>query len=156
VEIGIIIDEEYAPDFDPARLENIIRRVLEMENTPDNTEMGLVITSAEVVSELAREYLKDDAAHDVLTFSFKNDPRDVGEFILPADGLQHLGEVIISYPQAVIQAGEQGHPVKTEVIILIIHGILHLLGYDHAEPAEEQKMGARAAAIQAVIDREFP
>jgi probable rRNA maturation factor len=155
MEIGIIIDEEYEPNFDPDWLEKVVRRVLELEKAPVNTEMGMVITSGEEVGTLSQEYLKDGETHDVLTFAFNpGSPKDK-DFVLPPDGLLHLGEVIISYPRAAIQAGEQKHSVRTEVVVLTIHGILHLLGYDHAEPEEEQKMRARESDIFKTINSEF-
>jgi probable rRNA maturation factor len=66
--------------------------------------------------------------------------------------VSHLGEVIISYPQAVIQAEEHHHSAKKELVILIIHGVLHLLGYDHAEPDQERQMSAREAEILGQIE----
>jgi probable rRNA maturation factor len=60
--------------------------------------------------------------------------------------------VIISYPQAVLQAGEHHHPVKKELAILIIHGILHLLGYDHEEPEDKRQMRARETEILNLIE----
>jgi probable rRNA maturation factor len=155
MEIGIIIDEEYEPNFDPEWLEKVVRRVLELEKSPENTEMGLVVTSGEEVGTLSQEYLKDEETHDVLTFAFNPGlPKD-NDFVLPPDGLLHLGEVIISYPQAAIQAGEQKHSVRTEVVVLTIHGIMHLLGYDHLEPEDKQKMRARESDILKIIDSEF-
>ena len=65
---------------------------------------------------------------------------DSPPFIHPPDGVRHLGEVLISYPQAVAQAKEQGHSPERELALLVIHGILHLLGYDHEEPEQEEKM----------------
>jgi probable rRNA maturation factor len=65
------------------------------------------------------------------------------DFVSPPDNITHLGEVIISYPQAVEQAKEQGHSTEQELALLIIHGILHLLGYDHEKPEEEARMRAR-------------
>jgi probable rRNA maturation factor len=62
--------------------------------------------------------------------------------------------VIISYPQAVIQAAERRHPVRKEIAILIIHGILHLLGYDHDLPEPEQRMKTREAEILKIIEEE--
>jgi len=155
MEIGIIIDEEYEPNFDPDWLEKVVRRVLELEKAPPNAEMGLVITSGEEVGTLSLEYLKDGETHDVLTFAFNTGTPKDKDFVLPPDGLLHLGEVIISYPQAAIQAGEQKHPVRTEVVILAIHGILHLLGYDHAEPDDEQKMRGRESEVLKIIIGEF-
>jgi probable rRNA maturation factor len=75
-------------------------------------------------------------------------------FVAAPDGVSHLGEVIISYPQAVIQAEEHHHPVKKELAILIIHGVLHLLGYDHAEPDQEHRMRAGEAEILSQVEVE--
>jgi probable rRNA maturation factor len=68
-------------------------------------------------------------------------------FATPPDGIKHLGEVLISYPQAVEQAVENGHPVEKEIAVLVIHGTLHLLDYDHNKPEAAQKMKSRETAI---------
>jgi probable rRNA maturation factor len=66
----------------------------------------------------------------------------------------HLGEVIISYPQAVAQAEEHQHSVKREIAILLIHGILHLLGFEHGEPTLKHKMTAREAENLKYIEKD--
>ena len=68
-------------------------------------------------------------------------------FLAPPDGLVHLGEVIISHPRAVAQAEEAGHSPDQELAHLTVHGVLHLLGYDHEEPEEERVMRAKENAI---------
>ena len=69
-------------------------------------------------------------------------------FIEPPDKKVHLGEVIISYPQAALQAMENGHPVSKEITILLVHGVLHILGYDHETNEEEaRRMQAREKKI---------
>ena len=73
---------------------------------------------------------------------------------MPPDGVLHLGEVIISYPQAVIQAEEHQHSKKREVAILVIHGILHLLGYEHDKPELESIMSSREQAILSIIEND--
>jgi len=65
---------------------------------------------------------------------------DDSPFIMPPDGVLHLGEVIISYQQAVRQAEDIGHGIDQELALLIVHGVLHLLGYDHDEPDREREM----------------
>ena len=65
------------------------------------------------------------------------------------DSAADLGEVVISYPQAVRQAREAGHPVKRELATLLAHGLLHLLGYDHEDPEDEAEMTARQEALMA-------
>jgi probable rRNA maturation factor len=72
---------------------------------------------------------------------------DLPPFIAPPDGVSHLGEVIISYPQAVIQAEEQHHSIKKEIATLIIHGVLHLLGYKDNKPELKRQMSAKEAEI---------
>ena len=79
---------------------------------------------------------------------------DFPPFVLPPDGVIHLGEVIISYPQAVIQAEEHQHSVKRELAILIIHGILHLLGYEDKKPGLKRTMIAKETDIMSYIEKE--
>jgi len=63
--------------------------------------------------------------------------------------------VIISYPQAVMQAEEHQHSVKREIAILIIHGVLHLLGYEHDKPGLKRLMSAREKEILSRIEGEL-
>jgi len=92
-----------------------------------------------------------DKPTDVLSFAMQDElPSEDGEdfsFIAPPDGIKQLGEVIISFQQAVIQAEQHQHSVKKEVAVLAIHGVLHLLGYDHMEDDEADIMEAREKAI---------
>jgi probable rRNA maturation factor len=84
----------------------------------------------------------------VLSFAMREKgPADAPDFVFPSGEAAHLGEVIISYPQAEIQAADHGHSTKNEVAILLVHGVLHLLGYDHDEPERRQKMQAREKEI---------
>jgi rRNA maturation RNase YbeY len=81
--------------------------------------------------------------------------RDLTPFVAPPDEIQHLGEVIISYPQAVIQAEEHQHSIKREIAILIIHGVLHLLGYEHDKPELEREMRVIEAEMLSYIEGEL-
>ncbi|MDD5289160.1 MAG: rRNA maturation RNase YbeY [Dehalococcoidales bacterium] len=78
----------------------------------------------------------------------KNQP----DFISVPDGKLHLGDIIISYPQAVRQAEEHGHSQEREITILLIHGVLHLLGYDHDIPVRKKAMRSRESAILKTIE----
>ena len=111
--------------------------------------MGLVICRQKRVRQLNKTYLGEDEPTDVLAFAMleQGATADLLPFTTPPDGIAHLGEVIISYPQAVKQAEEHCHSVKREVATLIIHGVLHLLGYSHDTPEPKRKMSAREAAI---------
>ena len=158
VEISVLVDAglEWCPDA--GWLQNVAKQVLFAQNVGLGVELGLVITSQEKVQELNRSYLGRDMPTDVLAFSMLPQPntdRDLSPFVQPPDGVLHLGEVIISYPQAVIQSEEHRHSVKKEIAILIIHGVLHLLGYEHDKPELEREMRAREAEILSHIEEDL-
>ena len=146
MEIDILIDEAPEAPLEASWLRRIARQVLIAEGADTNTELGLLITGQEGIRQLNQRYRDKDEPTDVLAFAMTNET-DTTLFPTPPDGIQHLGEVIISYPQAVIQAGEHRHSVKREIAVLTIHGMLHLLGYDHEEPAGERQMRAREGEL---------
>ncbi|MCL2707293.1 MAG: rRNA maturation RNase YbeY, partial [Dehalococcoidia bacterium] len=117
-----------------------------------NAEMGIFITGQEQVQRLHREYMNDNTPTDVLSFAMREKVEGSPEFPFPSEEAEHLGEVIISYPQAEIQATEHGHSVRHEVLVLLIHGALHLLGYDHDEPLRTQNMQAREQTILKLVE----
>jgi probable rRNA maturation factor len=151
VEINILVDEALDITVDAGWLEGVARQVLAAENVGARTEMGLVISSGERVQQLNRDYRGRDEPTDVLAFSAREEAAD-SPFIPPPDGVLHLGEVIISYPQALIQAEEHGHPLKKELAILLIHGLLHLLGYEHEEKEPARRMQAREKELLSLIE----
>ncbi len=136
--ILVTVDEPFASSVSEGWLKAVARRVLEAEGAPV-AELGVVITDDETVRALNREYAGEDEATDVLSFSL----REGEEFVSPPDGIARLGEVVISFPTAQRQAAEGGSSLGAEVAHLLVHGTLHLLGYDHAEPEEERRMRAR-------------
>ena len=105
--------------------------------------VAIEIVDEEEIQRLNREFRMKDAVTDVLTF-----PSWEGEPIkCPSDGF--LGDIAICYPRAEEQAEEYGHSLERELSFLTIHGILHILGYDHIE-LEDEKIMFRALSF--VID----
>jgi len=155
VEINVLIEEGVEACLEVSWLQDITGQVLGAQGVSSRAELGLVITSQEKVQQLNRNYLGRDEPTDVLAFSLLPEQpaeEDFPSFVQPPDGVLHLGEVIISYPQAVIQAEEQGHSIKREVAILIIHGVLHLLGYEDEKPELKRKMRAREKELLSHIE----
>jgi len=157
MEINVLIDEDLKESPEMSWLQSVAEQVLIAQEVSSDIELSLVITSQERVRQLNRDYLSRDEPTDVLAFSMLPELPAEGElgvppFITPPDGVLHLGEVIISYPQAVIQAEEHHHSVKKEIAILIIHGVLHLLGYEHDKPELERQMRAREAEILSQVE----
>ena len=142
-QIGVHVEEEFRGMVDEDWVRRIAQTVLEAEGVAPPYEVGLVFTDSETVKQLNRDYRGVDEPTDVLAFYMLPQKGADDSFALPPDGVTRLGEVIISYPQAVEQAKEQGHSPERELALLVIHGILHLLGYDHEEPEGESKMRGR-------------
>ena len=156
MEINVLIEEGLEVELEAEWLQRIVEKTLEAEKAPPDAEISLVITGQERIRELNREYRGRDQPTDVLSFAL-NEPKTAAEpavFIGPPDGLLHLGEVIISYPQSVIQAREQGHSLREEMAVLIVHGVLHILGYDHEKRRRAPSMAAREREILAGIAEE--
>jgi probable rRNA maturation factor len=156
MEINVLVEEGLETNLDLEWLQNIIEKCLSIENAPPNAEISLVLTGQERIQELNRDYRGKDKPTDVLSFSMAEQKQEEEEtgFIAPPDGLVHLGEVIISFPQALIQAGEHNHAVSREMAVLVVHGVLHILGYDHEKPEMEPAMQAREKEILAEIYKE--
>jgi probable rRNA maturation factor len=139
-QIGIHVEEEFRGLVDGGWIKKIARQILKAEGVAPPYEVSVVFTDSDTVKQLNRDYRGVDNPTDVLAFHMLPQKGADDSFALPPDGVTRLGEVIISYPQAVEQAREQGHSTEKELALLVIHGILHLLGYDHEEPKEESEM----------------
>lgn len=96
-----------------------------------DAELSVLLTDDDGIQALNRQWRGVDAPTDVLSFAF-------GEVEGPGDDV--LGDIVISLPTAARQAAEHGHGVEDELWVLLVHGLLHLLGYDHQDPAEAAEM----------------
>lgn len=137
--IHILINPPYDSLVSAEILEKTALRTLQHEQQDDSIEFSVVIDSDEKLQQLNRDFLGIDAPTDVLSFA--------SEEFDPDEQAQYIGDVIISYPRAKTQAKAAGHPTLNELQLLVIHGTLHLLGHDHAEPEEKNKMWAAQTAI---------
>jgi len=156
MEINVLIDESLEEYPEADWLKNIAGQAFTSQHISSEVEMSLVITTQKRVQELNQKYRGLDEPTDVLAFSLLPDNKTTElDFQSPPDGIKHLGEVIISYPQAEIQAKEHHHSIKREISILAIHGTLHLLGYDHDTPGAEHDMRAKETEILSHIEGEI-
>lgn len=156
MEIGVLIDKGLEGCPEARWLKAVAEQVLTAQGICSAVELSLVVTNQERVRQLNLSYRGKDEPTDVLAFYMtpvaEENRADSSTFVEPPDGVLHLGEVIISLPQAVIQAEEHRHSVKREMAILIIHGVLHLLGYDHEKPEQETLMRAREKEILSSLE----
>jgi probable rRNA maturation factor len=140
-DVLVSIDPAFGAGITADWLTGVARITLEMERTP-SCQLSIVLTSDEQIRELNREFAGEDHATDVLSFSLRE-----GETFVAPDETDRLGEVIVSFETAERQADEAGHHVEDEIAHLLVHGVLHILGYDHTAPADETKMRARERSV---------
>jgi len=128
-----MIHIESSADHEGVPLESIERAARSaLQQQEAQGDVTIVLTDDAKLHELNREYLGVDAPTDVLSFPATE--------IDPETGASYLGDVLISIPRAEAQAKAAGHPLEAEVQLLVVHGVLHLLGHDHAEAQEKLKM----------------
>ena len=127
----IFIDNQQ--DFlESALLERAARFTLDLVPDSANSDITIVLTDDAQLHELNREYLGVDAPTDVLSFPASETD--------PETGARYIGDILISVPYAAKGAKTAGHPLESELQLLVVHGVLHLLGHDHARPKEKAKM----------------
>ena len=153
------IDVQIFPAFvhrlSKAWLRKVTEQALDTQSEGDPLSISLVIADDETVHSLNREYRDLDETTDVLAFplweSRENESPGANGFFLPAEETTPMGEIVISYPQAARQAREGKRLIRAEMALLIVHGVLHLLGYDHADAQQESHMWARQDEVLAKV-----
>ena len=157
---------EEIPNMEMALCE-AIEATLRHQGVAGPAELSLLLTGNEQIQELNRTYRGYDEPTDVLSFPNEVDeweewPEELAELDGEEDENEedwgsavpnenYLGDIAISLPYAAQQAAEQGHSTLAELRLLTVHGVLHLLGHDHAEPEEKAAMWAAQEAILAQL-----
>lgn len=137
--IEILNDAGY--DVDEARLQEVAALVLARHEGNTESDVTIAITDDESITELNRQYRDVDGPTDVLSFPMDAMPGDV----------PYLGDLVIAYPYASAQAAREGHTLDDSLTLLVVHGMLHLLGYDHDTPERRADMWtAQEAALIAL------
>ncbi len=138
------------PGIAPQRLRQIVTGALRREHAPPSTEVSVVLVDDATIRRLNRTYLRKDRATDVLAFPMQAgtvETRKRGKGGPTSRDRRLLGEVVISVDRARSQARRAGHPVRTEVALLAVHGVLHLTGYDDHSTAQAARMDRRQRQI---------
>lgn len=120
----------------------VAKKLLQAEEFPQPAEVSILLTTDEHIHQLNRDYRGKDRPTDVLSFRQLEEEDSRDEY----DELVMLGDVVISVETAARQAAQRNRPLDDEVSLLVVHGILHLLGYDDEtdEGAEEMREHERA------------
>ena len=175
-------NETVAKLLDTLDVEKIVRRTLQTVNIEQMVSLTLVVSGDTEIQALNRQYRKQDKPTDVLSFPLLAEPlvkapadwlwqtpEDTDEveeaereaeqpamplFITPAELNTNLGDIMISWPTAQRQASEAGHTIADELLFLLCHGVLHLVGYDDQTEAGYTEMIRLQKAILAGIGQE--
>lgn len=150
LELDVQIDEAFAAQVGEDVLRRVVQETLRAEGVIGPVELGLLVVDDARIQALNRQYLACDWPTDVIAFGLEGGDPD---FVTPPDGVRYLGDVVVSYPQAVEQAAEQGHSPTRELACLVAHGVLHLLGYEDQTAAGREDMMRRMEAIVAAVER---
>jgi len=152
-------DEQSAVPVDLIRWVQLAEHVLRGERAPDDAEMALVFVDRATITDLNVRYLDGAGPTDVLAFPLEDEipvgrmpdqgGRGPGSATEPAEPPMAIGDVIVCPDVARAQAEERGIPLDDELALLVVHGTLHLFGYDHAEPDDTARMQARERSLLA-------
>jgi probable rRNA maturation factor len=134
-------------------IETCIRTAGEMEEIEG--EVVVTLVDDERIHELNLQYRQVDRPTDVLSFALTETGEDEPDIFFDGEDVDQmadaLGDIVISIPRTIAQAREYGHSFERELGFLTVHGFLHLIGYDHGTPEEEQEMFQRQEEILAKV-----
>lgn len=135
--MSIEINNESGVEIDETVLQRLAAFVLDALHVHPQTEIGIALVDEAAIERLHIEWMDEPGATDVLSFPMDELRPGRPDSPTPA-GL--LGDVVICPQVAEAQAEAAGHDTATEIVVLLVHGMLHLLGFDHATPTEEAEM----------------
>ena len=153
--VSVQVFEQFGDDVSGEWITDVASVALSLDSESAAESVSVVIADDETVELINEEYRGLPDVTDVLSFSNvhsgtyygdddrKHSDETIDGFVMSPDFDPGLGEVIVSYPQTCRQARDAGRTVKIELAQLVAHGIFHLLGYDHEEPAEAALMRSK-------------
>ena len=131
--------DSYADLLNISVIEHCVLTTLEYQGVSTDTDLSIIVDNDSRIQQLNQEFMGIDAPTDVLAFPAGH--------LDPDTGRVYLGDVIISFQQAKNHADQTEHALAAEINLLVVHGVLHLLGYDHDEPEGKAKMWSAQTQI---------
>ncbi|MDR0846310.1 MAG: rRNA maturation RNase YbeY [Lactobacillales bacterium] len=135
-------ESHYLTDDEALKVQDVLAFAASKLQVDEDAAMSVIIVDNEEIHRINKEYRDIDRATDVISFAAHDDPDDFAEMDaeLSAELALDFGDIYISWEKAYEQAKEFDHSRERELGFLAIHGLLHLLGYDHMEEADEREM----------------
>ena len=141
--ISILVQQQFRSMISDQILLSCGETTLLLDGVNDSPSLALMITDDEEMADMNHRYRGINKTTDVLAFG--------AEFTDPDLESRYLGDVVISFPQAEKQALNRGHTAEEELQLLVVHGVLHLLGYDHDTKTGKEAMWAIQSRVLAEL-----
>lgn len=153
--IDIKIQRGLGCNFSRSWLKNAVNAVLSAEKIAEPVSVGLLITDDRQIHYMNRRYRGIDRPTDVLSFALTEKATDAVDIDFPPeqDGINNLGEIVISLPRVIDQANKYKVNIEDEMVFVIVHGMLHLLGYNHEDELDTRRMRLREKKIMSAIKK---
>jgi probable rRNA maturation factor len=142
--VTVEIDKQFQEEVDKEVLLELVGEVFEYQKISSIAGLSIRVSDNATLQQINAKYLGIEAPTDVLSFPV--------EFEDPESGGHYYGDIILSYEKAATQAESGGHATLDEIKLLVVHGILHLLGFDHANEKEKQEMWSAQDRLLAALD----
>jgi probable rRNA maturation factor len=147
--VSIEIANESGVDVDSDAIQSVARHALDEMGVNPLAELSVLLVDIEYMGELNHRWMDGEGPTDVLAFPMDESSVDHGPGEHGGGEPALLGDIVLCPEVAAKQAATAGHAAVDELAMLTVHGVLHLLGYDHAEPEEEQEMfGLQARLLE--------
>ena len=149
LDINILWEVEEEKNIE-SLINTVVKKALEMQNVTADVELSVVITDNDNIQKINKEFRNKDMPTDVLSFP-GYEPEDI-DVVKNAEELMVIGDIIISKEKVIEQAKEYENTFEREFAYLLVHGVLHLLGYDHMEEDEKAVMRKNEEMILAELN----
>lgn len=148
--VSVVVTNETDTPIDPGVWASLVERVLLAEGVAGPAETNVVFVDTDAIAKLNGEHMGVDGPTDVLSFPIDDAPDEV------AGPVRLVGDIVVCPSVAAAQAADHAGTVDDEIALLLVHGALHLLGHDHAEPDERERMWAAEQRLLRAVWRELP
>jgi probable rRNA maturation factor len=140
--VSIEVCNESGVTVDESLIASVARHALDAMHVNPAAELSILAVTTEVMSELHERWMDEPGPTDVMSFPMDELTEESRRPDAPDMGPALLGDIVLCPEFAKAQARQAGHTLSDELHLLTVHGVLHLLGYDHGEPDEEREMFA--------------
>lgn len=144
MDLEIYDDTKNVPEEKIKLIEDVLNFAGSYLKLPENTEMSVTLMDNEHIHEINKKYRGVDKPTDVISFAIEEDDPDEVPIILPEDEEfdipKNIGDIMVSMDKVKEQAEYLGHSEDRELVFLVVHGFLHLNGYDHMKEEDEKEM----------------